>query len=70
VNINHLNLAKFVYNSTKYSTIGVNPFELELGVEAKQSMDLIIPKFGRDYCKGGKNVVALHQKCHFMTNLI
>jgi hypothetical protein len=70
VNINHLILSKFCYNSTKYSTIGLNPFELELGVETKQSMDLIIPRFGRDYCKGGKNVEALHQKRHFMTNLI
>jgi hypothetical protein len=70
VNINHLGLAKFCYNLTKYSTIGVNPFELELRVEAKQSMDLIIPRFGIDYCKGGKNAEALHQKCHFMTSLI
>jgi hypothetical protein len=55
VNINHLGLARFCYNLTKYSTIGVNPFELELGVEAKQSMDLIN--------KVGKRLLERRQKC-------
>jgi transposase InsO family protein len=39
---NHLGLAKFCYNSTKYSITKMNPFELALGVEAKQPMDLAI----------------------------
>jgi hypothetical protein len=33
---NHLGLTKFCYNSIKNSTIKMNPFELALGIEAKQ----------------------------------
>jgi hypothetical protein len=35
----HLSLVEFCYNSTKHSTKKMNPFELALGVEAKQPMD-------------------------------
>jgi hypothetical protein len=38
----HLCLVEFCYNSTKHSTTKMNPFELTLGVETKQPMDLAI----------------------------
>jgi hypothetical protein len=38
----HLGLVEFCYNSTKHSTIKMNPFKLALGVETKQPMDLAI----------------------------
>jgi len=41
---NHLGLAKFCYNSTKHLATNMSPFELALGVEAKQPMDLTIPR--------------------------
>jgi len=50
----HLGLAKFCYNFTKHSTIKMNPFELALGVEAKQPMDLAIPKTKGIHRKGSK----------------
>lgn len=66
MSINHLDLTKFCYNSTKHSTIEVNPFQLELKIKTNKFMDLIITRFGIDYYKGDKNV--LYQKCHFMIN--
>ncbi len=36
----HLGLTKFCYNSIKHSTTKMSPFELALGIEAKQLMDL------------------------------
>jgi transposase len=38
----HLSLVEFCYNSTKHPTTKMSPFELALGVEAKQPMDLAI----------------------------
>jgi hypothetical protein len=40
----HLGLVKFCYNSTKHLATKMSPFELALGVEAKQPMDLTIPR--------------------------
>ncbi len=50
----HLGLAKFCYNSTKDLTIKMSPFELALGVEVKQPMDLTIFRTKGIWCKCGK----------------
>ncbi len=50
----HMGLVEFCYNSTKHSTTKINPFELALGVEAKQPIYLTILRT-RGIChKGGK----------------
>ncbi len=41
---NHPSLAKFCYNSTKHLASKMSHFELALEVEAKQPIDLTIPK--------------------------
>ncbi len=38
----HLGLVEFCYNFTKHLAAKMNPFELALGIEAKQPMDLTI----------------------------
>jgi hypothetical protein len=49
---NHLGLAEFCYNSIKHLATKMSPFELALGVEAKQPMDLTIPKIRGTWHKG------------------
>ncbi len=59
---NHLSLVEFCYNSTKHSTTTMNPFELALGVEAKQPMDLTIPKTRSTCHEGGKEAKKMAKK--------
>jgi hypothetical protein len=58
----------FYYNSTKHSTTRMSPFELALGVEAKEHMNLAIPKIGGVRYKGGKNVELKMLKKHTNIN--
>jgi hypothetical protein len=50
----HLSLVEFCYNSTKHPATKMNPFELALGVETKQPMDLAIVGTSSIHHKGGK----------------
>jgi len=56
---NHLSLIEFCYNSTKHLTIGANPLESTLGVEARKPMHLAILKFEGYHCEGCKIVVKM-----------
>ncbi len=47
-------LVKFCYNSIKHLATKMRPFELALGVEAKQPMDLTIPRTRGTCHKGDK----------------
>ncbi len=51
---NHLGLVKFCYSPTKHSATKINPFELALGVEAKQPMALTILRTRGIHHEGGK----------------
>ncbi len=51
---NHLGLVKFCYSPTKHSATKINPFELALGVEAKQPMALTILRTRGTHHEGGK----------------
>jgi hypothetical protein len=59
----HIGLAEFCYNSTKHSTTKTNPFELALGVEAKQPMDLAIPRTRRTHHEGDKEAEEMAKEC-------
>ncbi len=50
----HLGLAKFCYNSAKHLAIKMSPFELVLGIEAKQPMGLTIFRTRGTCHKGDK----------------
>ncbi len=63
-----LGLMDFYYNSTKHSTTKMSPFESAWGVEAKQHMNLAIPKIGGVHYKGGKNVELKTIKKHTKKN--
>jgi vacuolar-type H+-ATPase subunit E/Vma4 len=41
----------------------MNPFELALGVEAKQLMDLAIPKIRSIHCEGDKEAKEMAKEC-------
>jgi hypothetical protein len=51
----HLGLVKFCHNFTKHSVMKMSHFELALGVEVKQPMNLTIPKTRGTCCEGGKD---------------
>jgi hypothetical protein len=58
---------KFCYNFTKHLAIKMNPFELALGVEMKQFMDLTLPKTRGIRCEGSKEVEEMGREestCH------
>lgn len=46
----------------------MNPFEFALGVEAKQHMNLAIPRIGGVHYKGGKDVELEMVKKHTKIN--
>jgi transposase InsO family protein len=61
----HLGLEEFCYNSTKHLAIKMSPFELTLGVEVKQPMDLTITRTRSTWHKGGKEAKVMakdHEK--------
>ncbi len=60
---NHLGLLEFCYKSIKHSTTKMNPFELALGVEAKQPMDLAIPKTRDIHREGSKEAKEMAKEC-------
>jgi hypothetical protein len=53
-------MVKFYYNSTTHSTTKMSPFELLLGKETKNSMDLTIPMGCRSH---SKEVVEMIKGC-------
>jgi hypothetical protein len=60
-----LGLTEFCYNFTKQLAIRMNLFELALGMEVKQPLDLVVPCTMGYYRDGGKNVeimVKEHKK--------
>ncbi len=59
----HLGLAEFCYNSTKYSTTKMNPFQLASGIKVKQPMDLTIPR-KRSTCHEGDKEAEKMAKEH------
>jgi hypothetical protein len=50
----HLGFVKFCYISTKHSATKMSPFELALGIEVKQPMDLTIVRTRGTLHEGGK----------------
>jgi hypothetical protein len=48
-------LAEFCYNSTKNSTTCMSPFELALGTEVKQPLDLVVPCMMGYHRDGSRN---------------
>jgi hypothetical protein len=58
----HLNLAKFYYNSIMHLVMKMSSFELALGKEAKKSMDLTIPMGQKDHSKEVVEMVKGHEE--------
>ncbi len=59
----HLGLAEFCYNSTKHLATKMNPFELVLGIEVKQPMDLTIPRTRGTHYEGGIEAEKMTKEC-------
>ncbi len=51
-----MGLIEFCYNFIKHSATKMSPFELALGMKAKQPMDLTIFRIISTYCEGNKDV--------------
>jgi hypothetical protein len=60
---NHLGLLEFCYKSTKHSITKMNPFELALGVEVKQPIDLTIPRTRDILREGSKQAEEMAKEC-------
>ncbi len=50
-----LGIDGFCYNSPKHSTTKMNPFQLILGIEAKQPMDLAIIRTSGTHSEGSND---------------
>jgi hypothetical protein len=56
-------LVEFYYNFTKHSMTCMSPFELTLGMDVKQPLNLVIPHIMKYYRDGDKNAKIMAEGC-------